>query len=426
MKQRELRWMRLDNAAKIYPAARRRRWNNVFRVSATLTAPVKPEILQQALAAVIPRFPSIAVRLRRGVFWYYLEEIPMAPQVLPEREYPLTRMQKSDIQSCAFRILYYKNRIAAEFFHALTDGNGALIFLKTLLAEYIEQCYHVSIPCQDGVLNRTEEPREEELEDSFLRYEGPVSASRKEPTAYRLTGTPEPDGYLHITTGMLPVKELLTLAHSYHVSLTTLLVSVMILSILKIQQEENPYRKRQKPVRVLVPVNLRKLFPSTTLRNFVLYITCGVDPRMGDYSLEEIINSVHHQMGAELTAKGMASRIATNVRDEKALILRIMPLFIKNAAMKLVYNLVGERKSCLSMSNLGSVAVPKAMQHYIQRFDFVLGVQATTPSNCGIISYGDTLYINMIRNTAEATLEREFFTCLCKLGIHVLIESNQR
>ena len=80
MKEQSLRWMRLDNAAKIYPAAKRRKWNNVFRLSATLTQPVDPVVLQAALDKTAPRFPSIAVRLRRGVFWYYLEEIPQAPK----------------------------------------------------------------------------------------------------------------------------------------------------------------------------------------------------------------------------------------------------------------------------------------------------------------------------------------------------------
>ena len=65
-------WLKLDNAAKIYPAARRRNWNNMFRVSCTLKDEVDRDVLQEALIHVAPRFPSISVRLRRGVFWYYL------------------------------------------------------------------------------------------------------------------------------------------------------------------------------------------------------------------------------------------------------------------------------------------------------------------------------------------------------------------
>ncbi len=97
------------------------------------------------------------------------------------------------------------DRIAVEFFHAVTDGTGGLIFLKTLVAEYLCQKYKINIPAENGVLGRLEDPDPEELEDSFLRYAGDITASRAEQTAYHMSGTPEPDGFLNLTTLMLPV-----------------------------------------------------------------------------------------------------------------------------------------------------------------------------------------------------------------------------
>ena len=67
---KKLRWMALDNAAKIFPAARRRHWSNVFRISATLTEAVDIPILKSALDKVIKRFPSMAVCIKPGFFWY--------------------------------------------------------------------------------------------------------------------------------------------------------------------------------------------------------------------------------------------------------------------------------------------------------------------------------------------------------------------
>lgn len=139
------------------------------------------------------------------------------------------------------------------------------------------------------------------------------------------------------------------------VSITAFLCAVMMQAIIEIQAEKVPRVKRRRPVKVLIPVNLRKIFDSRTLRNFVLYITPEVSPGMGEYTFEEICKSVHHQMGMELTAKRMGARITTNVNSEKSLFVKIMPLFIKNFAMKMVFNAVGERKSCLSLSNLGRV-----------------------------------------------------------------------
>ena len=137
--------MRLDNAAKIYPAAKRRNWNNFFRISATLTEPIDRAVLAAALDVTVRRFPSIAVRLRRGVFWYYLEEIPHTPPIQDEKSCPLAHAPFRQVRQCAFRVLVYKDRFAVEFFHALTDGTGALVFVKSLLAEYHSEKYGISV-----------------------------------------------------------------------------------------------------------------------------------------------------------------------------------------------------------------------------------------------------------------------------------------
>ena len=155
-KKQPLRWVRLDNAAKIYPAARRKNWSNLFRQSVTLTENIDVRVLQNALDVTVKRFPSIAARLRKGAFWYYLQQVESAPQISEEHSCPLVFMDREEMRKCAFRVIAYKNRIAVEYFHSLTDGNGALVFLKSLTAEYLEQKYRVSIPFENGVLDRRE------------------------------------------------------------------------------------------------------------------------------------------------------------------------------------------------------------------------------------------------------------------------------
>lgn len=421
---KKLRWMRLDNAAKIYPAAKRRNWSNLFRLSATLTEPVDRAVLRSALDVTVRRFPSIAVRIRRGAFWYYLEELPKAPEICEEKAYPLAMTRFRTLSRCAFRVLVWENRIAVEFFHAITDGNGGLVFLKSLTAEYLKQKYGAEIPAEEGVLDRLEPPREEEFEDSFLKYAGSVSHSRKEPTAYRISGTKEPDFYRNAVTVMLSSEQVRKKAKEYGVTLTVFLAAAMMQAILEIQKDD-PHRKK-KPVRILIPVNLRKLFPSKTLRNFALFVTPGADPCLGEYRFEELCRIVHHTMGAEVTPKQMQARITSNVRSERIFALKIMPLFIKNAAMKAAFHAVGERKSCLCLSNLGEVKVPDEMRRYVSRMDFVLGVQAQAAYNCGVLSYGDTLYLNFIRDIQEPLLEAKFYQVMREQGIRCRVESNQR
>lgn len=423
-KKSTLRWMPLDNAAKIYPAARRKNWTNVFRLSATLTEPVDKDILQSALDVTVQRFPSLAVRLRRGAFWYYLQQLPCAPKLSPEYSYPLVWMGKKELRQCAFRVIAEDRRIAVELFHSLTDGTGALIFLKTLVAEYLEQKYGIRIPARDGILDRQEMPKQDELEDSFPKYAGPIQASRRENTAWHLSGTREEGGFLHVTCFRLPVEAVLEKAHEYDASVTAFLTAVMMQALQQWQKELYPQHRR-KPVKVLIPVNLRKLFPSQTLRNFAMYTTPEILPRLGEYSFREICQIVKAKMAEDITAKKMSMKIATNVASEQLMAVRILPLFIKNAVMKAVFDATGETKSCLSLSNLGQVQLPDNMMPYVERLDFILGVQAASPYNCGALSFKDNLYINFIRNTKESELEQHFYRVLRDLGIPAQVQSNR-
>ena len=420
-----MRWVKLDNAAKIYPAARRKNWSNLFRQSVTLTENIDVRVLRNALDVTVKRFPSIAARLRKGAFWYYLQQVESAPQISEEHSYPLVFMDREEMRKCAFRVIAYKNRIAVEYFHSLTDGNGALVFLKSLTAEYLEQKYRVSIPFENGVLDRRELPKEEELEDSFLKYAGNVPASRKDTNAWHMSGEPQKDGFLNLTCFQIPVKPALELAHKHNATLTVFMSAVMMKALLNLQNEKNPNTKRQKRIKLLIPVNLRNLFPSNTLRNFAMYTIPELDPRLGAYSFDEICKIIQHKMGTEFTEKHMSCVIATNVNDERNPLVRLIPLPLKNAVMKAIFDSVGEKKSCLTLSNLGQVKIPEAMAQYVRRFDFILGVQAAAPYNCGMPSYGDTIYINFIRNIQDAELERHFHAVLQEMGLPTVVESNQ-
>ena len=173
-------------------------------------------------------------------------------------------------------------------------------------------------------------------------------------------------------------------------------------------------------------MNLRKLFPSTTLRNFALYTTPEIDPRLGRYSFSEICQAINHRMGLDVTPKVMSSRIAANVSSEKMLLLRVMPLFVKNMVMKAVFDAIGERKACLCMSNLGKVELPKEMLPYVERMDFILSAQATAPQNCGILSFETDLYVNFTRKIREPQLEAHFFRVLRELGLGAEVQTNSR
>ena len=254
-KKKPLLWLRLDNAAKIYPAARSQTWSNTFRLSVTLTEDVDIPVLEKALESAVHRFPSIAARLRKGLFWYYLQQLPQAPRILPENSYPVTYMSRSEARNCALRVIVWKDRIAVEFFHSLTDGNGGMVFLKSLIAEYLRLKYGADIPEDQGILSLHQAPEPEELEDSFLKYSGAVAAPRQEQDAWHLYGTREPDGFHHLTCLRVPVADALQKAHEYGVSLTVYLSAVLMQALQDLQAKQEPELRHRKPLRILIPVN---------------------------------------------------------------------------------------------------------------------------------------------------------------------------
>ena len=424
--QKKLRWMALDNAAKIFPAARTRSWSNVFRLAATMTEPVDTEALRTALDVTVRRFPSIAVRVKAGFFWYYLEELPHAPEIMEEKPYPLARMPFDDIRKCAFRVIVYDRRIAVEFFHALTDGNGGLVFLKTLVAEYIYQKYGVKVPAESGVLDRLEEPDPAELEDSFFKYAGKYALPRKDTDAYSIRGLREVDGFRTNTTFILDAEAVRMRAKAQGVTVTAYLTAALMMAADRLQKQQIRNPAKHKPVKVFVPVNLRSIFPSKTLRNFILYAIPSVETKYGDVEFPALCQSVQHQMKLQITPQRMAAMIAANVSSEKSLFIRACPLWLKNIVMAGVYNAVGERKSCFTFSNLGVSNMPPEFERYVDRLDFVLGTQKSQRYNTSLITYKGKMMFNIMRNTARPLLEPHLYQVLRELGIHVVAQSNAR
>ncbi len=420
------KWMKLDNAAKIYPAAKRRNWKALFRLSADLTEDIDVGVLEQALSATLSRFPGFALKLKTGLFWYYLEHNEGYPEIMQDGPYPCAHMDFKANKGFMFRVLYYKKRIAVEIFHALTDGTGGLCFIKTLTAEYLRIKYGADIPRGKEILDCSEPPAPDETEDAYLKYAKKMTRTRHEPNAYYIKGTDESDGYINVITGLIPAREVLTRAKEKGVSLTDYLTAVLIMAVDKQQRGIVKREKRMKPVKICIPVNLRRFYPTNTMRNFASYVNPGIDPKYGTYSFDEVLSAVHHYMRSEATEKLLNAKISTNVKSETRRVLRVTPLFIKNIAMKLTFNLVGDRKSSTSISNLRNVTLPDEMARYVTRMDFILGPLSRNKVVCGALSYNGTLIMNFVRTIKESTLERAFFRFLVKLGVPVKIESNQR
>ena len=306
----------------------------------------------------------------------------------------------------------------------LTDGTGGLLFLKTLVAEYLRLKYGAAIPRGSGLLDCDEPPRPEELEDAFLRYARPETLPRAEKAAYHVRGTDEPPDVIHVITGMCPVAELKEKARSYGVSVTEYLTAVLLLCLDEMQRRSVRQKSRLKPVKVCVPVNLRSFFPSETVRNFALYVNPGMEPRLGHYTMEELTNIVHCQMALEATEKNLCARFSQNVHSEQSIALRLVPLFLKNLVMRLVFHQVGDRITSTCLSNLGLVRLPQEMAQYVTRMDMMLGPLSENRVVLAALSYQGSAHLTFTSTIRETDLPRAFFRYLVRAGIHVKVESN--
>lgn len=415
-------WYRLDNAAKIFPAIRSKRRTGVFRVAVLLKEEVDEAALNRSIEQVLPRFPCFAVTMRHGLFWYYLEHCPGAPKAVKDTVYPCMHMRRSKEYPFMFRVLFYRKRIAVEFFHSLTDGTGAMTFLKALLAQYLYEM-GVKIDPSKDILNIEEAASAEEMQDAFLRYtkKAPIRLAPEE-RSYTPMGTIEPPGIVHITTGEMSVAAVKALAKEAGVSITVYLTSVLILSLIKHQKKYN-YRQH-RPVKVAIPINLRNYFKSSTLRNFIIVENVGVNPNYGEYAFEEILQKVHNYLRLMMNEKDLLAKMTANVALERNMLMRVMPFFMKNIILTFGFQLFGDSRVSSVLSNLGPVYLPKEMQDRVQRFEFILEAVRIKPISCAMISFGDRLVFNFTRMLEEPDVEREFFRFLVKKGVHVKIESN--
>jgi len=417
-------WFKLDNAAKIFPGQNTAKWSNIFRYSIVLRETVDPSLLEQALRQTLARFPCFDVRLRRGLFWYYLERNPNpAPPLLEDVGNPCTRLRWRENERFLFRVYYYEKRVSVEFHHILSDAYGATRFLCTLAACYLS-LRGLEIPAGGSVLDWAAPPDPEELEDAFLRFaNSKAKLPRRKSFVYHAKGTRLPPHTMRVLTGYIPVDKLLEQAHAYGVTITELLAAILLDILYRRQLAEGG---KQKTVSVQVPVNLRNMFPSRTLRNFSLTYNARIDPQMGQYNFEEILKQLSLYLRYVHNKKELNAMMTANLGLEKNPFMRPLPLFLKDLATGTFFRLTGEKTTSVLFSNLGIIKLPAEMESHVERMILMTGPGLRNPARFACVSYQNTLALSMASIIEQTDIERELFTRLVKMGIPVKVESNRR
>ncbi|MDQ4141295.1 MAG: hypothetical protein M3142_12330 [Bacteroidota bacterium] len=414
-------WLRLDNAAKIYPAVKDRELTSVFRISVELIERVKAKPFLEAIQAIENRFPYFKVKLKAGFFWYYLEYENLPIQVKTDQDIPCRAFHPNELM---YRVLAKENRISVEFSHILTDGTGAFEFLKSLLFTYFEKCCH-TLPDKLTYYRPNEPAAREEYEDAFNRYFAKSNSPIiKVPNSFHLNFPLRPKPRFDVLIAIIPLNELRVKAKEFKVSITEYLIAVYLFSLQTIYYKLPPLTRRRsnKIVRIEVPLNLRKMYPTKTMRNFSLYVMPEIDLRLGQYTFEEIIKTVYHQMQLETDKKLINKMISRNVSSERNPFIRSIPLVLKSIVMARLYAWATSGYSGV-ITNLGKVNLTPEMNNLIKRFVFIPPPpNKILKVNCGVVGFDNNLVLSFGNITTSKEMEQHFFTFLTSQGIPVKIE----
>ncbi|MCF8336217.1 MAG: hypothetical protein K9H65_06415 [Bacteroidales bacterium] len=418
-------WFSLDNAAKIFPAIITREVTTVFRLTAVLKQRVKIQALRKALLLAEKRFPYYKVQLKQGFFWYYLEHLPMHIPIEVDDRPCCRKFSKGEL---LIRVLVKDNRISIEISHILTDGGGGFEFLKAILIWYAQAC-DKKIAGGYNFQYIENQISEEEYEDAYKRYfKENIPPTVKKTKAFHLPYPVKPPPRFDRMNVTLSLKHIKRVADEKGVSITVYLVSVYLFTLEDIYENLGTFKKykKNKVIRVQVPVNLRKIFPSRTMRNFSLFVMPEIDTRLGHYTFDEIIKTVYHQIHLETDEKLINKNISRNVGSEKKIYVRSIPLFIKSLILKMKHKSLGPAQYSGVVTNLGKATLPAETEEMIDHFV----ITPPPPNdllkiNCGIIGFGDKLVLSFGNITHSKAFEQKFLQFLENRNIQVQVEENE-
>ena len=418
-KNADIRWDKLDNTAHIFPVIAGEAMSNVYRIAVTLNEEIQEEPLQQALNKILPKFDGFDLRLRQGVFWYYFEENGKpAPKVREESTYPCQYIVQNKNHSYMFRVTYFGCRINLEVFHVLTDGMGGINFLKELTYQYLRIVHpqlreklgdHLS---SDTSLNR---------EDSFLKnYKKSHAKGYKTQKALLIKGEKLRTGEFGVMHGYMKIPALKEVCSRYGVSINEYLVAAVTWSIYTEYMHGVP---EKRPVRLAVPVNLRPYFNSVTTKNFFTVVSAEFDPSKEEYTFEEVMKITSESLRSQINKEHLERLFSYNVSNEKHLIARAVPLFLKNIAMRYVYTSAALANTS-TVTNIGNITVLEDYQPYIKMFYAYLAMSKGQNLKGTICSHQGTLVFSFSSVLRDTSIQRGFFRRLSEDGLEIEIESN--
>lgn len=410
-------WHKLDNAAKIFPPNTDQRDTKVFRFSCELYEEIDITFLQKALERTIQKFPYYCSILKRGLFWYYIENIERKPIVHIENRYPCSPLYYPNRKSLLFDVSYYRKRINLEIHHVLSDGSGALLFLKTLIFYYILEKHSSAFSDKHFYLENTTTASEKST-DSFSKYfkKQKTKKFKHTPFAYHIKGEHIDIGQLGVIEACISVKELHAISKKHQCTITEFLVALWIYSI----YEGMSIKEQKKPVVINIPVNLRNYFPSETTRNFFQVIQVSYQFGEQKNCLENVIYSVKKQFQQKLTKDALQANMNALSALEHSIFMKLVPLTTKDHILRFA-NWLSYQKASSCISNVGKINMPSEMTKYIRLFNLFVSTKTIQIATC---SFEDNFVISISTAFYRSDLPKRFFRHLSDMDLEIEITTN--
>lgn len=419
----EAYWDKLDNAAKLFPAVTTTRSPNVFRLSAVLYEDVNPEKLQSAVEKAIDIMPSFAVKLNRGLFWYYFDVNTERPKVKKESKFPCSPIYKSGEKGFLFRVTYYNKRINFELYHALSDGMGAVTFFKLIVYCYLNGT-HPDVISEHFITREGINAATDFDEDSFARNvieSTPAKPPEKDNnTAYHISGYKYDGTRLGVLSAIMSCDSLSNLAKKEGVTLSEYVCALLIYSVYNTTYKRG---RRNLPIVISIPVNLRGMFDSNTLRNFFGHMNVSFMPTK-NVSFEDVLLSVKNSFCENLKRENFEKQISDRVKIEAIPGVKFVPIGIKNIVLRHYYRNT-EKLYTMTFSNLGRITFDNGADKFIERVEVINGGSETHVKKAALCSYNNKLVLTFTSTIDDNSFERFLLCFLVEQGIDISICSNE-
>jgi len=254
--------------------------------------------------------------------------------------------------------------------------------------------------------------------DLYSKYMRKVNKEKTIKSAFHLPIKILEKGQYHITTGEIALESIKKESEKYNTTVGKYLLAVYFKVLL------DKYPNIRKQIVIGVPVDLRKIFSEKTYRNFFINITPSIDPSLGSYSLEEIIEYLKNYFKMKVTKKEFYKSIYKAINPMRNIFVKSIPYFIKRIFYPFVFDYYGEKGYTTGFSNLGILKIDEKYFQYIKGCRFLPPPSKRCKIKIGIISNDEKVYLTFGNLTTNHEIERDYFIYLRKRGIRAKISVN--